>query len=257
MSKLVIYFRYLFEYLKYGDLVSIISSFRYLNNRTSHKTNRIIKSSVGTFFCRKNTNDFQFANYAYEWNVKKFFLDHQSEYSVFIDGGACTGEYSILFSKNGIRCFAFEPVSDTYKVLLKNIGLNNMVSTIQAFPFGLGAVNAKVDFVKNSVNTGASHIARNGKPGNCKADIRTFDSIFENFNLNPDDRILFKLDVEGMEVEALAGARNFIQKFPDITFVIENEHSTIDNIRETLNSIAPFEFGIIDKLNIFAKKQQN
>ncbi|MHC1774069.1 MAG: FkbM family methyltransferase [Lentimicrobium sp.] len=257
MSKLVVYFRYLTEYLKYCDFVSIISSLKYLINRKSHKSDRIIKSSVGTFFCRKNTNDFQYANYAYEWNVKKFFLDHLDEYSVFIDGGSCIGEYSILLSKNGIRCFAFEPVPDTYSVLLKNLEMNNQGMVIQSFPYGLGAENAKVDFVINSINTGASHLARNGKPGNCKVDIRTFDSVFKELNLSPDDRILFKLDVEGMETQAISGAGTFIQSFSNITFVIENEHSAIDFVKETLNNIAVFEYGVVDKFNFVARKLHN
>lgn len=257
MKKLIIYIRYFSEYLRYGDFISILSSFRYVLKRTSHKSDRTIKTSVGTFFCRKNTNDFQFANYAYEWNVKKFFLDHLNEYTVFIDGGSCIGEYSILLSKNGIRCFAFEPVPDTYSVLLKNIELNNQGMVIQSFPYGLGEENSKVDFVINSVNTGASHLARNGKPGNCKVDIRTFDSVFKEINLSPDDRILFKLDVEGMETQAISGAGTFIQSFPNITFVIENEHTAKDNVKIALNKFAVFEYGVVDKLNFVAKKLHN
>jgi FkbM family methyltransferase len=257
MSKIIVYLRYFSEFIKHCDIVSIISSVKYLINRTSHKSNRIIKSSVGTFYCRKNTNDFQFANYAYEWNVKKFFLNHLADYSVFIDGGSCIGDYSILLSKNGIRSFAFEPVPETFSVLYKNLELNNLESFIQAFPYGLGVENASVDFVVNSVNTGASHIARNGKQGNCKVNIRTFDSVFNELNLKQEDRILFKLDVEGMESEAIAGAATFIQSFPNITFVIENEHSGIVTIKEILNGIALFEYGIVDRSNFFAKKMQN
>ncbi len=257
MRKLVVYFRYFSEYFKHCDFVSIISSVRYLINRTSHKSNRIINTTVGTFFCRKNTNDFQFANYAYEWNVKKFFLDHLADYTVFIDGGSCIGDYSILLSKHGIRCFAFEPVPDTFSVLYKNLELNNLQSVIHAFPYGLGVENARVDFVVNSVNTGASHIARNGKPGNCKVNIRTFDSVFNDLNLLPEDRILFKLDVEGMEAEAISGAATFIQSFHNITFIIENEHSSMEMVKETLSGIAVFEYGVVDKFNFFAKKLQN
>lgn len=245
---------YLLEYLKFGDLVSVVASVKYVINGTSHKKDRIIKTSVGTFFCRKNTNDFQFANYTYEWSVKKYILDNQHNYSVFIDGGACVGEYCILVSNKHIRCFAFEPVPDTFDVLIKNIKLNNLSSKIKPFPFGLGDKNEKVNFVFNPVNTGASHIVTENISGDFLAEIRTFDSILPELGMAIEDHILFKLDVEGMEPKALRGAKEFIQRYPHITFVIEDKHSGEDSIKNVLNAIAPFEFGILDDNNIIAKK---
>jgi len=254
MNKLIIYLRYLYEYLKFGDIISIFASFRYVVSRKSHKSDRIIRTSIGTFFCRKNTNDFQFANYAYEWNVKKYILDQHSEYSVFIDGGACIGEYCIMLANNGMRCYAFEPVKENYAVLTKNLELNNLMSEIKTFPFGLGDKDEPVNFVFNPVNTGSSHKTTKNLTGDCFADIRSFDSILPDLGINTDDRILFKLDVEGMETEALRGATGFIKNYPHITFVIEDKHSVKASIKETLSSIALFEFGKVDEFNIFAKK---
>jgi FkbM family methyltransferase len=254
MKKLSTYMRYLLEYLKYGDIISVLASISYVINHTSHKKDRIIKTSVGSFFCRKNTNDFQFANYAYEWSVKKYVLDHSNEYSVFIDGGACVGEYCILLSNRNLRCFAFEPVKDTFDVLVKNLELNNLSSKVMAFPYGLGDENKQVKFVYDTVNTGASHLATGANQGDCTAEIRTFDSLLGELELSPADHILFKLDVEGMEPQALQGASDFIRRYPHITFVMEDKHSGEDSIKSTLNKIASFEYGIVDDFNIFAHK---
>jgi hypothetical protein len=60
--------------------------------------------------------------------------------------------------------------------------------------------------------------------------------------------------VEGMETEVLRGATSFIKNYPNITFVIEDKLSGKDPIKETLSSIAHFEFGKVDEFNIFAKK---
>lgn len=133
MKKALTYLQYLSDYLRHGDFVSVISSVKYLVNRTSHRKNRIIRTSAGTFYCRKNTNDFQFANYYYEWGVKKFILKNINEYSLFIDAGSCIGDYCVLLSKYGLRCMAFEPVPDTYKVLLKNLELNKLSGKVEAF----------------------------------------------------------------------------------------------------------------------------
>jgi len=255
--KLLTYARYFLDYVKHGDLGSVIASVKYLINKSSHSNDRIIRTSAGKFFCRKNTNDFQFANYYYEWGVKKFLLNHRNEFSVFIDGGACSGEYSIILSRYGIRCFAFEPVKNTFDVLLRNIELNGLNGKVKAFQFGLGDQNSTTDFVFNPVNTGASHIAESNQAGDCKVEIRTFDSVYQSLGITKDDHVFFKLDVEGMEPEVLRGAEKFIREFPNITFVMEDKHSGEDTIKNTLISMGSFEYGIVDDFNIYAKKQNS
>lgn len=257
LKKILTYLRYLSDYLKHGDFGSVIASVKYVINKSSHSTDKIIQTSTGKFYCRKNTNDFQFANFYYEWGVKRFLLNHRNEFSVFIDGGACVGEYSILLTKQNIRCIAFEPIKDTFDVLVKNFELNGVSDKIKAFQYGFGEVDSVTDFVFDPVNTGASHIARSGQAGDCKVEIRTFDSIYRSLSLKNEDRIFFKLDVEGMEPAVLRGAAQFICNFPNITFVLEDKHSGGNLIRETLNSLAVFEFGIIDEYNIYAKKLGN
>ncbi|HNW55151.1 MAG TPA: hypothetical protein PKN21_12820, partial [Bacteroidales bacterium] len=80
MKKAVTYIRYFSDYLRFGDFLSILSSVKYLLNKTSHRQNRIIRTSVGWFYCRSNTNDFQFANYYYEWGVKKFIMNRINQF---------------------------------------------------------------------------------------------------------------------------------------------------------------------------------
>lgn len=252
--KVMTYFRYFYEYLKHGDILSIQAAVNYLLFKKSHSNDRIIKTTTGVFFCRKNTNDFQYANYAYEWSVKKYILDHYHEYNVFIDGGACVGEYCVMLSKRNIRCMAFEPVKDTFDVLTKNLELNDLSSKIRSFPFGLGEQNELAHFAYNPINTGASHIVSGSEASNREVVIRTFDSVVPELNLESDDRILFKLDIEGMEPEAIRGAKDFIQQYPNITFVVEDKHCGNDSIKNTLAAFASFEFGRVDEFNIYAKK---
>ncbi|MFZ4545784.1 MAG: FkbM family methyltransferase [Bacteroidales bacterium] len=256
MKKFFTYSRYLFDYLKHGDFISVLSAIKYVLNKTSHSSDRIIKTSSGTFFCRKKTNDFQFANFYYEWGVKKFLLEQKNDYNIFIDGGACIGSYSVLLSGAGLRCIAFEPMKNNFDVLLKNLELNNLKSKVDCFQLGLGATNFPTKFIFNPINTGASRIIGIDEAGDSDAEIRTFDSIYPSLNLKKDDRILIKLDVEGMEPAALAGAENFIREFPNLTFVMEDKHSGEDSIKDTLNKFASFDYGIVDEFNIYAKKSE-
>jgi len=254
MKKALTYSRYFWDYLKNGDIGSIIASVNYLTNKTSHRTDRIITTSLGIFHCRKNTNDFQFANYYYEWSVKKFLLKHRKEFSIFIDGGSCIGDYCILLSHFNIRCIAFEPVKSNFAQLTRNIELNDLETKIAAFPVGLGAHNALAKFFFNPVNTGASHLTHKNNPDGCEVEICTFDSLVSALKINKDENILFKLDIEGMEVEAIQGAQNFIRDFPNITFVIENKLTGKDSIKEILSKFATFKFGTVDEFNIYATK---
>jgi FkbM family methyltransferase len=253
-KKLNTWFWYFYEYIKHGDFVSVYASVNYLVFKRSHNKERIIQTSVGKFFCRENTNDFQFANLRYEWGVKRFILDHIHQYSVFIDGGSCIGIYPVLLSKYNVRSIAFEPVASNYEVLVKNLKLNNLNNSIKAYQVGFGAENKLVRFQFNPVNTGASRLDKENKPDGCQVELRTFDSFLTELNLDQKEHILFKLDVEGMETEALQGAANFIHQYPNITFILEEKFSGMTNIKSVLNELGTFEYGMVDQYNMFARK---
>ena len=122
MRKTLTYLLYLSDYLKHGDFISVISSVKFLLKKTgSHSKDRIIRTSLGKFYCRKNTNDFQFANYYYEWAVKKFILKNINEYTYFVDAGSCIGDYCVFLSKYKLKCIAFEPVPDNYASLVRTL----------------------------------------------------------------------------------------------------------------------------------------
>jgi len=254
LHKINTYFWYLYEYVKHGDLRSVVAAIRYLTNKKSHSNDRIVQSSIGKFFCRKNTNDFQFANFHYEWGVKRYVLKNIQEYSVFIDAGSCIGDYSILAAKLNKRTIAFEPILGNFKVLVRNLELNNLSDQVMAFNVGLGNECKQVKFEVNPVNTGASHLDRGNHLGSFPVELRTFDSLLPELNLDATDHILFKLDVEGMEVEALQGAANFIRQYPHITFVAEEKYTGRDKIKSVLDEMGSFEYGTIDKFNIYAHK---
>lgn len=254
MNKLITYTRYFLSYLRHGDLGSILASFNYVMKWTTHRKDRQIKSSIGLFYCRKGTNDFQFANYFYEWGVKKYVLKNLQEFDVFIDGGSCTGDYSILLSKRGVRSIAFEPVADNFRILMKNLELNQQQEKVMAFPLGLGHKNETVRFEIDKINTGASHktVLKGEKQED--VEIKTLDSLLPELNLKKEDRILFKLDVEGMEIEAIQGAQTLLKEYPHITLIVEKKHSGPRLIEQALNKIASFDCQSLDAYNLIATK---
>lgn len=126
-----------------------------------------------------------------------------------------------------------------------------------AFQVGLGNENKIANFKFNPVNTGASHLDRENSTGNCQVEIRTFDSMLGELKIDKNEHILFKLDVEGMETEALQGSVEFIRQYPNITFVMEDKHTGQYPIKAILNETAVFEYGIVDEFNIYAHKIGN
>jgi FkbM family methyltransferase len=255
--KAITYSRYLYDYLKFGDVASVMASVRYLASGKSHTGDRVIHTSAGHFYCRKNTNDFQFANYYYEWGVKKYMLRHRKEFDVFIDAGACTGVYSIILSRYGMRCFAFEPVPETFSVLQKNIELNACSGRVQAFGYGLSDHNGTGTFAVDPVNTGASYLIGSDREGNCTAELHKLDSVYSSFGIRAGDTVLMKFDLEGSEPAALRGATEFIRNCEAVTLIIEDKHTGNESIRDILNSIAVFRYTPVDEFNICAVKMRN
>jgi FkbM family methyltransferase len=256
ITKIKTYSRYFWDNLLNGEFRAIYYAFRYLLFKKSSHKDVMIKSRLGKFYTRKGTNDFMFANYGYEWNVKKFFLKNLENYDVFLDIGSCIGTYSIMMAKNNLKCFAFEPVQKNFQVLATNILLNDFSNNITAFKFGLGAeCNSSVPFFFDSTNTGASHKVTSKEKANTEVEIRDFDSVIGGLDIDKNDRILIKVDIEGMELEFLEGAKQFIKEFPSILFMIESFHSGKKEIMDKLSSITDFEFKNIDNLNISAKKK--
>jgi len=261
MGKINTFLKYTKDFAKHREYRYIFSSIRYIATGKTTRKSRYYKSSLGKFYVRKGTLDFQFANYAYEWGVKQFVYKHIDNYNIFLDIGANIGTYSILFADKGLKVFAFEPVMSNYKALVKNIKLNNIENKVTTFPFALGAKKRKAGFTFDPINTGASHLSENDdfldkvvNPEFVEGQIIPFDEIYEELNIKNNDRVFVKIDVEGMEPDVLKGATKFLTNHTNILIVLESKHSGRDDIKKLLSNIAPFEFLEVDELNMAARK---
>ena len=81
------------------------------------------------------------------------------------------------------------------------------------------------------------------------------DEILSQANISPDDRVIMKLDIEGMEPEAIAGARSFISRQKNLRVIYE--HFKEDNYRndKALLAVCDFSFENLDEVNRFAIKK--
>ena len=254
IDKYLIYTGYFWEYIKYKDFKSLKASLKYVLNSKLPEEEYQTKSFMGNFSIRKNSTDFQFINYTYEKSIKDYLLKNLDSFDVFIDVGACIGEYCIWLSKLNKKCIAIEPVS--FAALKKNIKLNEACNKILAFNCGVGDKHEKVYFKIPEDVKSSSHIDRNqNKEPN--VEIETLDNLSAGFHIKNDDRIILKLDVEGMEVEAIEGAASFIRSHSNLRIIYE--HFSADAYRndKALLSITDFYISDIDKVNRIATKISN
>ena len=143
----------------------------------------------------------------FDLNHLKKMSKYLNEDSVVIDCGANIGNHTLYFANecNVRKIYAFEPVPTTYKILQKNIKLNNLENVVEAKNIGLSNEISKGAIESyNLSNIGGTRLC---KMDNGDIDFLTIDS------LNIKEKIdLIKIDVEGMDYLVLQGAENTIRK---------------------------------------------
>jgi FkbM family methyltransferase len=169
---------------------------------------------------------------------------------VIIDAGANIGSHSVFFASQlqASRVFSFEPQKNIFKLLEKNISLNNLEQIITPFQCGLGEKSTtasqlyrddvKISTTSNQVNYGGLYLKEDATG---EFTIETLDSLL----FDKIDKLDFiKIDVQGFEAGVLKGGSKTITKFKPLIF-LECMTKT-----ELNNSILP----IMDSLDYKIKK---
>lgn len=141
---------------------------------------------------------------------------------VVVDTGANIGYLSLHFARACPRgcVFAFEPDTDSYRDLQRNVALNSF-KNINTFPLALGdQAGAAALYKIYANNPGANRILR-GEPDELYASemvtIVRMDDIAETLGIPRID--VWKIDVEGYEMAVLQGGIASIRKWRPILFI--------------------------------------
>lgn len=246
MKKILIYSRYFTEAIAMGNMPLLITALRFALQKKHPAKDVVIKNpKMGTVHCRKNTTDFMFSFYAYEYGVKEFLMKHKGHYSHFLDIGACIGDYSLLMAKNGMEVVAFEPVEENYLQLQKNIEVNGLSGNISTQKLALGKEEGTTIFNVREDNKGASSRDNAYKSAyTYTVEVNTLDAIASS--LGEIENCILKIDAEGMEVEVLLGADSFIKNLKKALIIIEvtlTQRAEIESILKGHNnhSIVPID----------------
>lgn len=148
----------------------------------------------------------------------------------FIDVGANIGHISISLKKSipNLRCYAVEANPNTFKVLNKNIILNNI--NINSINCAVGdSDNATIKFQDSDSDDCNSVISENMIEKNNKklyfvknnkeitVNVKTLDYIANHFSILSNIRLI-KIDTEGYELFVLKGSKNILKRTEMIYF---------------------------------------
>jgi FkbM family methyltransferase len=127
---------------------------------------------------------------------------------VVVDVGAFIGDTAIIFLERGCKVFAFEPFPDAYQCLLYN------APAAIAFNVAVGdGQPVELNYAKTDTNDGNRSVSI--KAGGI--------ATFRLDNLQLRSTKLIKIDVEGHELEVLAGAAKTIQIHRPIILIEAND----------------------------------
>lgn len=169
----------------------------------------------------------------------RFIVRYQSE-AIAIDVGANIGNHSIYFSTfvTGAT-ISIEPNPDILDVLNENLEANCNEYVVYELAVGEAPGIGRIVIPADSIdNVGMAQVHSVPGPG-CNVRISTIDEIIENY----DDRIcrkskiaLIKLDIEGMEVDALRGARNTLLNQKPELFIEAQTIAALERLKTFLSS---------------------
>ncbi len=172
-----------------------------------------------------------------------------------LDVGANIGMTALALSRVCSRgqVAAIEPVSRTFRYLKQNV-IKAGVPNVKVFNFALGSGEGSVLMQGHPSNFACSFVADNYTiPAkdhfSQRVPVKRLDDIFPDLSL---DRLDFlKIDVEGFELEVLAGAKDILNAYRPIVFLEMNHwclnifrRMSIPEFRERLTQIFPCVYAI-------------
>jgi FkbM family methyltransferase len=148
----------------------------------------------------------------YEWWALTMMMKacRRCRPDVFIDVGANIGLYTCVVgrARAARRLLAFEPDGRNFARLSENIARNGLANVVDARPVAVGASEGTAALITGTPeNSGLTKVGDADDPHATSIDVICLDHELDIRNGN----ICIKIDVEGYELEVLAGARDLFR----------------------------------------------
>lgn len=191
---------------------------------------------------RKTIQRFAEGN-AYKTEDIAIALSHVSGHRVAIDGGAHVGAYTRAMADHFDTIYAFEPTTETFRALDRNLRDWGLADRVHARQAALSDHHEKVRLSRSPWQRSISR--RIVGPGDIPA------ILIDDLELATLDFI--KLDVEGYELKALRGAESTLKRCHPMVMFEDKEKYDQANLHETHDYLASLGARLIARLG----KRQN
>jgi FkbM family methyltransferase len=148
-------------------------------------------------------------SFSYEDELELLFRDSAGVDYTLIDCGANFGYWSVLVSSapyGSHKAIAIEPSSQNFAKLRKNAEINGNRFEVMKCAIGAARGTARLSGTKHE----AFSIAGVGGGGE-QVPVIALDNLLDDGKVSRDGKYLIKLDVEGVEIEALKGSTRLLQ----------------------------------------------
>jgi FkbM family methyltransferase len=149
-------------------------------------------------------------SYNYEDELEILFRGSADVDYTFLDCGANYGYWSVLVSSapfGSHKAIAIEPSSQNFPKLANNARVNNDRFELMKCAIGAQLGTARLSGTKHE----AFSIAGGANDGGEDVPVIALDNLIEDGKVSADGKYLIKLDVEGVEIEAIKGGARLLQ----------------------------------------------
>jgi FkbM family methyltransferase len=149
-------------------------------------------------------------SYSYENELEMLFRDSAGVDYTLLDCGANYGYWSVLVSSapyGSKKAIAVEPSSQNFAKLVNNAKING--GRFEAMKCAIGAARgtARLSGTKHE----AFSIAGGAGAGGEEVPVIALDNLLDDGKISADGKYLIKLDVEGVEIEAIKGGTRLLR----------------------------------------------
>ena len=147
--------------------------------------------------------------YHYEDELELLFQDSADVDYTLLDCGANYGYWSVLVSSKPFgahRAIAIEPAGQNYPKLVNNARINGSRFETMKCAIGAGRGTARLSGTKHEAFSIAG-----GQDDGEEVPVIALDNLLDDGQVSPSGKYLVKLDVEGVEIEAMKGGARLLQ----------------------------------------------